>query len=93
MHNAKIVIQTAPLPQAQVVAGIGNIVVSDGATAGIQHNQVSPSASWNIVHDIGRVPNVQVFIDGQAVIADIEASPTEVNITFSQPQTGIAVLV
>lgn len=59
---------------------------------GFQHNQLSASASWSINHSLGRIPNVQVYVAGKVVIADVEATSTTVNITFASAQSGVAVL-
>lgn len=77
---------------SEVAGGIGNIVVDGGTAGGIQYDQTTPSASWIIPHSLGRVPNVQVYVGGAAVITDIQANATSVNVTFAVPQTGVAVL-
>lgn len=60
--------------------------------SGFQHNQVGAGATWTIPHSIGRIPSVQVYIAGKAVLADVEATSSQVVITFASPQSGVAIL-
>lgn len=103
MPNVKVVVQTPVLAtttvvepkdlQTEVAGGIGNIVVAGGSgSSGIQHNQTTPSASWNITHSLGRIPNVQIYVGGKVVIVDIDATTTNVFVTFASAQSGVAVL-
>lgn len=51
------------------------------------------AATWTVPHLLNKVPQVQVFLaNGEAVIADIEATPTVVTITFAQAQRGFVLL-
>ncbi len=78
--------------ESNVAGGIGNIVVDGGSSGGVVYEQTTPSASWNIPHNLGRIPNVQVYVSGQVVIVDIESDATNVFVTFAQAQSGVAVL-
>lgn len=78
--------------ESNIAGGIGNIVVGGGSGVGIQHDQTTPSASWIIPHNLGRIPNVQIYVGGEVVIADIAATATSVSVTFPSAQTGVAVL-
>jgi hypothetical protein len=66
--------------------------VGGGGGAGLQFTQITPSASWSFTHTIGRLPNVQIYIAGKAVLADVEATSTTVLVTFATAQSGVAVL-
>ena len=53
------------------------------------HNQNTPSANWNVVHNFGRFPNILVKVDGERVLTDVaDASVNEVVVTFAEPKTG-----
>lgn len=63
-----------------------------------EHQQVTPSDTWVINHDLNRVPVVDVYIDVSGLLTRILPSITydgtaSVTITFSEPQTGIAALI
>jgi hypothetical protein len=66
---------------------------SGGGGTSLVHTQSTPSASWAIPHLLGRIPNVQVYITGAAVIADIAATNSLVSVTFPSAVSGVAVLV
>lgn len=54
----------------------------------------SLAATWTLSHPLGRVPSVQVFLTGgEAVLADITASDTQITVTFPFPQQGFVLLV
>lgn len=59
---------------------------------GFEHVQSLASASWVIAHTLGRRPTVAVYIAGEYVLAEYSASSTSVNVHFSQPTAGTAVL-
>jgi hypothetical protein len=63
-----------------------------GAGAGFDYTQSSPSAQWVVPHAMGRIPAVDVYIGGKLVGVDVDASITQVVITFPSAQTGVAVL-
>lgn len=47
------------------------------------------STSVTITHELGYIPNVQVLVNGQLVIADIEhTSLNELVVTFANATTG-----
>lgn len=64
-----------------------------GSSGGFQHNQTTPSASWSIPHSLGRLPNVQIYISGAVVIADVAATASLVTVVFPSATSGVAVLV
>lgn len=57
--------------------------------------QTTASASWDIVHNLGREPITRVFIGNQEVQPQsiTHVSNNELIIAFSQPYTGIAKLI
>lgn len=61
--------------------------------SGFAWNQTSPSAQWNIPHALGRVPAVEVYVAGKLIGVDVDATNTNVVVTFPSPQSGVAVLV
>ena len=73
----------------------GRMDILEGA-AGVApfiHNQITPSASWNVVHNRGRPPLTAVYIEDSEVIADVEiVDPDTVHIVFPSAQAGTAVL-
>lgn len=56
------------------------------------HSQTTPISSWSFDHPLGRLPNVEVYINGEVVLVPIEATTTHVLITFPAPAIGFAVL-
>ena len=66
-----------------------------GAAGGsvFEHDQVAPSASWLITHNLGRFPHISV-LDGSnnLVLTDVEyTSLNTAVLTFPLPVTGKAV--
>lgn len=59
---------------------------------GLTHTQSSPSASWSFDHALGRIPVVSVYINGELVLADVQATTSHVTIQFPTPTSGVAVL-
>lgn len=59
---------------------------------GYVHKQMVPMANWNFAHPLGRIPVVQVWINGELVLVAAEASETAVNIQFPSPAVGVVVL-
>jgi hypothetical protein len=64
-------------------------LANDTATA---YPQTLASSSWSFSHTLGRVPAVTIYVAGEQVEADVNATETTVSITFSTPVTGLAVL-
>jgi hypothetical protein len=62
------------------------------ATAGITPNRfdvASPAGTWIILHNLGRVPGVQLFDPaGNAIISDVVADAVHITVTFGLPQAG-----
>lgn len=65
---------------------------SSGTDNTLVHTQSTPSASWAIPHLLGRIPNVQIYITGAVVIADITSTPSLVTVVFPSAVSGVAVL-
>lgn len=65
---------------------------SGSAAATYTHNQVSPSNSWLIDHNLAYYPNVSAFDDvgGQLVGQVIHHSVNQLEIKFTSTRTGIA---
>lgn len=57
------------------------------------HVQTTPSASWLVSHSLGRLPSVDLYVDGSLVEADVEADLYIVTVTFPSPMVGSAVLI
>ena len=55
-----------------------------------QYTQATPSASWVIVHNLGRAVSAEVFLNtGEEVITDvINTSTSTLTINFASPQSG-----
>lgn len=74
--------------------GIQGIPGVDGGSAFyFAYIQSSPASSWNVVHNLGRYPNVS-FIDvsGNVCLSDIEhVDINTVHLTFPSPVTGTAI--
>lgn len=65
-----------------------------GVAGGIEYVQSVPSASWSfdVPEELGRTPNVSVYVDGQFVLADVYADSSTVNVHQPFPMTGSVVL-
>lgn len=63
---------------------------SDG---GYVWEQTTPAATWTILHNLGRTPDVTVYIDGTQVFTDVFASSTQAVIVFASPTSGKALLI
>lgn len=65
-----------------------------GEAAGIEFVQSTPLAAWSIEvpEELGRKPNVTIYVDGDLVMADVQATESSVFIQFPTPVTGSAVL-
>lgn len=61
---------------------------------GYEFSQLSPLATWTIPVpvEMGRRPNVAVYVAGEMVETDVTADSTQVVITFPTPVAGTAVL-
>ena len=59
------------------------------------HTQSSPSASWIIIHNLGRIAHTVVLnSSNEELLADIvHSSINQLTVTFASPQTGAAYLV
>lgn len=85
-------VQVVEVPEVVGPRGpVGPAGPAGGGTV-LTYTQSIPSASWSIAHPFGRIPAVQVYIDGVQVDTDITASDTHVSVVFPSPTTGIAIL-
>lgn len=80
------------------VAMSGRAVVVTGSAEGGQRpdysyewTQTTSSASWSIIHGLGYLPIVRVFIGNQEVqpLSITHNSNTQTTITFTTPQVGV----
>lgn len=85
---AKPELRAAFVPRDEYAAGGGG-----SGPGGYVHTQGSPSASWSITNPLGRMPSVDLYVAGQQVEADVEATTSTVSVTFPAPTAGFAVLV
>ena len=65
-----------------------------GLTRRTVYNQVSPSSSWTITHDLGGYPSVSVVDSAKTqVIGEVTyLSETQIRVDFTQPFSGLAYL-
>lgn len=75
---------TGKVPISQIPAG---------SIPAITHDQTIPAASWSITHNLGRLPQVSVYVDGKEILADVEATNTTATVIHATPTAGVAVLV
>lgn len=92
-----VVVRPPETPQKALVVRGGRGeqgVPGASGSAAFEHTQSAPSSSWaiDVPEEMGRTPNVAVYIDGRLVLADVEANPSTVNITFPAPIAGSVVL-
>lgn len=74
----------------RAVVMIGNLNGVARQEVAYMHYQTTPSATWDVVHSLGRNPIVRVFIGQNEVqpASITHNSVNEVTITFSTPQVG-----
>ena len=65
-----------------------------GAGASFEYVQSTPLATWTIPvpGTFGRRPDVAVYIGNESVDSDVQATSSQVVVTFASPQSGTAVL-
>jgi hypothetical protein len=83
---------TMPPTVVAIPATLPPWVGGGGASGGFQHNQASASSAWSIPHSLGRIPGVDVYVAGEQVEADVDATSSLVVITFPTPYSGVAIL-
>lgn len=56
----------------------------------VQYTQREPAKVWTVVHNLGRIPIVQVLDADNCVVtaAMVHLNPMSVQIVFEQPSTG-----
>lgn len=75
-------------PIAAIVGPVGPV----GPVGQPTRFDVSSAATWIIPHDLGRVPQCQVFLEsGEAVLADIAATTSTITVTFAAATAGFVV--
>lgn len=91
------------LPQAVISDSISEAVDAYmeanpvAASGGFVHMQTTAVAQWAFANPLGRLPNVEIYVsDGNGgydvVDTDVDATTTQVTITFPEPTAGYAVL-
>lgn len=65
-----------------------------GGGSGVEIQQSSPSSSWvlPVPEEFGRRPNVAIYVAGEQVEADVNATSSTVSVQFPTPTSGSAVL-
>jgi hypothetical protein len=64
-----------------------------GSGAATVLNQSTPASMWHFTHTLARRPNATVYDPaGNVVLADINASATDITITLANAATGSVVL-
>lgn len=82
------------LTDEQVEDFVEEYFIANPINVGTIHTQSAPAATWTILHDLGRTPNTQVFLEsGEEVFADVVANDSQVVITFPSPMAGKALLI
>lgn len=80
-------------PSAQEIGALVTQYLGDNPiSSGVLFTQNSPLASWTIPNTLGRLCAVDIFVDGELVLADVTVSNSQVVISFPQPTAGVAVL-
>lgn len=51
--------------------------------------EASLASTWTLSHALARVPTFQVFLNGgEQVLTDVQATTTQIIVTFPSPQAG-----
>ena len=75
-------------PQMPVAAIIGPTGPAGPSAAPVRIN-ASLASTWILANPLGRVPTVQVFLaSGEGVLTDVQATATQITVTFPTPQQG-----
>jgi hypothetical protein len=79
------------LESSGIDEGTGDVTIS---ISGYVHNQMSPSITWNIFHNLGKFPSVSVVDSaGTIVYGDITyIDINNISLSFSAPFAGKAYL-
>ena len=91
-HEIKYPMVVRPGARAAIPPVVEPPPVTPTPGASVEYIQSIPAATWTITHNLGRVPSVQVFIDGELVETDVVSTSTVTTVTFPSPQSGVAVL-
>ena len=78
--------------EQQIEEFIDEYLESHPFADGFVHKQLVPVSNWYFEHPLGRIPTVQVWINGELVLVEAEATEFAVNIQFPSPAVGVAVL-
>ena len=88
---SQAILRNPAAPIAAIIGPPGPAGPQGAAGAGAAPLRINaPLAStWVLSHSLGRVPTVQVYLEsGEQVIADLQASATQITVTFPSPQAG-----
>lgn len=87
-----------PVPVAQPDTKVVYVPSSSGGVLGATTSwdavytftQTVPATVWTISHNLGHRPEVTVYVGGEVVLADVDATtnPQAVTVTFAVPQSG-----
>ncbi len=79
--------------EATIQAMVEDYLTANPPITGIVYDQTVAAATWTISHNLGRRPNVALYLDsGEQVDADVISTTTQVTITLPAPMTGQAIL-
>lgn len=80
------------LARAPIAAIIGPPGPAGPAGESRVYEVANEAGTWIIPHDLGRLPQVQVYLaTGELVLADVAATTTTITITFASPTAGFVV--
>ena len=80
-------------PELPVAAVIGPPGPS-GSVSGVPVRiDASLAATWVLANPLGRIPTVHVFLaTSEPVLTDVEATTSQITVTFSSPQQGFVLV-
>ena len=56
-----------------------------------KHTQTAPASEWTILHNLGKRPNISVFVDGDEVLVNVQhISDNTAHIIWPAPVAGEA---
>ena len=85
------VLRNPAAPIAAIIGPPGPAGPQGAAGAGSAPLRINASsaATWVLSHSLARVPTVQVYLaSGEQVLTDVQASSTQITVTFPSPQAG-----
>ncbi len=88
---SQAILRNPTAPIAAIIGPPGPTGPQGAAGSGSAPLRINASlaSTWTLPHSLGRVPTVQVYLTtGEQVLTDVQATTTQITVTFPSPQAG-----